>query len=52
MATRLGVPLDDPFQEFAKDSEEEKFLATRRPVLVSGIDRILSENKRRLEEYL
>lgn len=51
MAKKIGAPWEDPFREFAPDSEEEAFLKPRREELLSGIDETLNRVEARREEW-
>lgn len=52
LAVRLGASFDDPFEDFEKDTEEEKYLAKKRESLLSGIDQILGEVAERKRTWL
>lgn len=52
MAKRIGAPYDEPFGEFAEDSDAAKYLAARGESLVGGIQQVLEKAKERRRTYV
>ncbi|NDG26731.1 MAG: hypothetical protein EB120_06115 [Proteobacteria bacterium] len=51
MSKALGTSHEEPFQEYAANSPEAKFLSQRRKVLTDGIDKLLVTVRERKEKF-